>query len=82
MFESNSNTPTLNSLATSMTGPMAEEAREALEHLQFQMSLLRLTALPNQLRGAEALALRQQASSADLLLEELSLVANNLQRQQ
>lgn len=52
-----------------------EEAREAMQHLQFQMSLLRLTALPNKLRGVEALALRQEASSADLLLEELSLVA-------
>lgn len=57
-----------------------EEARETLQHLQFQMSLLRLTALPNKLRGAEALALRQEASSADLKLEELSLVATNLQK--
>ncbi len=57
-----------------------EEAHEVMQHLQFQMSLLRLTALPNKLRGAEALALRQQASSADLLLEELSLVASNLQQ--
>jgi len=55
-----------------------EEAREALQHLQFQMSLLRLTALPTKLRGAEALALRQEASSADLMIEELSLAAIKL----
>jgi hypothetical protein len=54
------------------------EAREALQHLQFQMSLLRLTALPAQMRGAEALALRQQASSADVQLEELSHAAMHL----
>jgi hypothetical protein len=53
------------------------DTNQALQHLQFQMSLLRLTALPNKLRGAEALALRQQASSADLMLEELSLVATS-----
>jgi hypothetical protein len=57
-----------------------EEAHEAMQHLQFQMSLLRLTALPNKLRGAEALALRQEASSADLMLEELSVVASSLQK--
>jgi hypothetical protein len=74
MIETNTNTHALPHLN--------EEAHEAMQHLQFQMSLLRLTALPNKLRGAEALALRQEASSADLLLEELSLVASNLPQAQ
>lgn len=69
MIETNTNFPS--------SAHLNEEAREAMQHLQFQMSLLRLTALPNKLRGVEALALRQQASSADLMLEELSLVAVN-----
>ncbi len=71
MIETNTNP----SLPMSHETHLAQESQEALRHLQFQMSLLRLTALPNKLRGAEALALRQQASSADLLLEELSMVA-------
>jgi hypothetical protein len=62
---------------TNSTPQSLADTDQALQHLQFQMSLLRLTALPNKLRGAEALALRQQASSADLMLEELSLVATS-----
>ncbi len=71
MIETNTNP----SLPLNQENQFKQETQEALRHLQFQMSLLRLTALPNKLRGTEALALRQQASSADLMLEELSMVA-------
>lgn len=56
-----------------------DEREEALQHLQFQMSLLRLTALPAEGKGAvpENLRQRQDASSADLRIEELVLSANH-----
>ncbi len=62
-----------------------ETPEQTIEHMQFQMSLLRLTALPGEARAsletrqekaAEALLVRKQASTADLVLEELSLAVN------
>jgi hypothetical protein len=65
-----------------------ETPEQTMDHLQFQMSLLRLTALPGQsITAGEAipetagatLLVRKQASMADLALEELALVANGRQ---
>ncbi|MDX2269042.1 MAG: hypothetical protein NW208_13115 [Bryobacter sp.] len=63
------------------TSPLLDERAEALQHLHFQMSLLRLTALPAEGKGpsVESLRPRQEASTADLELEQLSLAATRLE---
>ncbi len=49
---------------------------QALEHIHFQLSLLRLTAVPLKCRGAEAKGLSEpEFDSAESLIEEMAVAA-------